>query len=210
MLEKLLTCSIVIGLSYDSYYKCKKIYNIKRQSSDLPKIEQYMHLSQKEINKLNNKTFEKLRHDSIFVSTDLYLFNISLKENLLMGKQDISSEQLNAALKYACLENLVKELPYGIDSSIGINGDSLSLGQRQRVILARLFLENPKLILLDEVTANLDLELEAKIMENIYSYIDKDSILILISHRKPLSTKFNKSYKLNNGFLNQLDNIYCE
>jgi hypothetical protein len=60
MLEKLLTCSIVIGLSYDSYYKCKKIYNIKRQSSDLPKIEQYMHLSQKEINKLNNKTFEKL------------------------------------------------------------------------------------------------------------------------------------------------------
>ena len=105
------------------------------------------------------------------------------------------------------IDSLVDVLPHGIDSNIGVNGNALSLGQRQRVILARLFLERPQLILLDEVTANLDLELEAKIMENIYSYIDEDSILILISHRKPLGANFNKSYKLNDGFLNQLDNI---
>jgi ABC-type multidrug transport system fused ATPase/permease subunit len=150
---------------------------------------------------LNNNTFEKLRHKSIFISPEVYLFNVSLRENLLIGKTNISEKKLKLALTYACLDNLVDELPDGIDSNIGVNGNALSLGQRQRVILARLFLEQPKLILLDEVTANLDLELESKIMENIYSYIDKDSILILISHRTPLGADFNKSYKLNDGTL---------
>ena len=82
---------------------------------------------------------------------------------------------------------------------ISEDGDNLSLGQRQRVILARLFFRKPKLILLDEATANLDIELENELMKNIISYIEPDSILIMVAHKVPESIEFNKKYVIEDG-----------
>ena len=153
--------------------------------------------------KMNSKLFTILRNETFVVSPETYLFNLTIKENLVMDKP-IEDNELHYAISQACLDNVISKLPKLIDSKIGINGNSLSLGQRQRLVLARLFLRDPNFIFLDEPTANLDEKLETKILKNVFSHIKKDSILIIVAHKKPKDIAFNKHYTINKGELHKL------
>ena len=147
---------------------------------------------------MDSELFKISRKKTIIVSPDIYLFNLSIRENLLMGKS-VNNNTLDKAISNSFLNEVIADLPKGLDNKIGVNGNALSLGQRQRLILARLFLRKPKLIILDEPTANIDPKLETEIFNNVYSYIDSDAILITIAHKKPSKISFNKYYEIYNG-----------
>jgi len=147
---------------------------------------------------LDDELFYKIRPYIAYASPTVYLFQDTLKTNLTMGIP-IEVEILNKALKLSKLDDVITELPDGLDSYIGTDGDALSLGQRQRVILARLYLKNPALVLLDEATANLDLEMENQIIENLLSFLDPQSILVMVAHKEPKGLDFNKRFNIVGG-----------
>ena len=145
--------------------------------------------------KLNSSLFYEYRSKIHLSSPDIFLFNRSLKYNLSLGR-NISEDEIFDALRNSCLNvDLIKKY---INNSVGENGDNLSLGQRQRVILSRLFLKKPNLIILDEATANVDIETEDEIFKNIINYIPKNSILVVVAHRIPRLIQFNKIYSVKN------------
>ena len=152
---------------------------------------------------LDENLFYKMRSHIAYVSPTVYLFKDTLKANLLIGCPE-KEKDLDRVLKLSGLDEVVSELPNGLDSYIGTDGDALSLGERQRVILARLYLKNPRLVLLDEATANLDKKLEEEIIRNLLSYIDAQAILIIIAHKEPAGINFNKQYRIENGKLEPL------
>jgi len=149
-------------------------------------------------NPLTKEIFYNIRPHVSYISPTIYLFQDTLRVNLLIGSPEKKNE-LENALKLSGLSDVVSELPKGLDTHIGIDGNALSLGQRQRVILARLFLRNPSLIILDEATANLDKKLEKELMHNLLTYISPKSIIIMVAHKEPEGIEFNKSFKMENG-----------
>lgn len=149
---------------------------------------------------LDNELFYKIRPYIAYASPTVYLFQDTLKVNLTMGVP-IEAETLNKALKLSKLDEVITELPDGLNSYIGTDGDALSLGQRQRVILARLYLKNPRLILLDEATANLDPKMESEIISNLLSFLDPSAILVMVAHKEPKGLNFNKKFNIIGGRL---------
>lgn len=144
--------------------------------------------------------FYRFRPAITLVTPSVYLFRGSLRENLAIGRT-ISEEQLMLALEQAQLSEVVDAIDGGLDGDIGINGDKLSLGQRQRVILARVFLDRPKLLLMDEATSNLNPSLEAEIIDKLQTFLDPDCIIIMIAHKAPKNFLCDRSYEMRNGTL---------
>ncbi len=151
-------------------------------------------------NILNEELLFSIRNNSIYISPEIYLFNQTIRENLSLGF-NVTDKDIDRAISNSFLNEVVDNLPKGLDSKIGINGDALSLGQRQRLILSRLFLRKPQLILLDEPTANLNPKLETNILQNIYSYIEERAILIIVAHKEPNNISFTHNYNIYNGNL---------
>jgi ABC-type bacteriocin/lantibiotic exporter with double-glycine peptidase domain len=149
--------------------------------------------------------FYRFRPAITLVTPSVYLFRGTLRENLTMGRT-ISEEQLILALEQAQLSEVVDAIDGGLDGDIGINGDKLSLGQRQRVILARVFLDRPKLLLMDEATSNLNPSLEAEIIDKLQTYVDPDCIIIMIAHKAPKNFQHTRSYEMRSGELIELAN----
>ena len=111
-----------------------------------------------------------------------YLFNASLKENILLARPDASEVEMNAALRKTGLASFVKSLPDGLDTMIGEQGSRLSGGEAQRVALARAFLKNAPLLILDEPTSHTDPELEAA-LRNSMEELMKGRTTVIIAHR---------------------------
>jgi ABC-type multidrug transport system fused ATPase/permease subunit len=147
---------------------------------------------------LDEKTFYGMRSECAFVSPDVYLFRGTLRDNLSIGV-DPSDKLLSEAIQLAGLQQTVTELPEGLDTDIGTNGGRLSLGQRQRVVLARLFLRRPSLVLLDEATANLDRELEELVIANIDQFISPEAIVIMIAHKEPIGYRYSRNITIQSG-----------
>ncbi len=143
--------------------------------------------------------FHKIRHQIAYVSTEVYLFEDTLKNNLLLACPE-KENALEQALALSGTDKLIHELPQGLDTHLGRNGNALSLGQRARVILARLYLKNPRLILLDEATANLDPALEEQIMQNLETH-HPNAIVILVAHKAPKGIRFNKVFQMQRGVM---------
>ncbi|SFL36421.1 ATP-binding cassette, subfamily B [Lachnospiraceae bacterium KH1T2] len=116
------------------------------------------------------------------VFQDVTLFNNSILENIRIGKKDASDEEVLRAAKLANCDSFVKDLPEGYNTMIGENGSELSGGERQRISIARAFLKDAPIILLDEATASLDVENETMIQEALSSLIKNKTVLI-IAHR---------------------------
>lgn len=137
--------------------------------------------------KLNGINVEKISLDDIYnkislVSTNSYIFNGSIMDNLLMGKYDATKSEINDALKKARLHDFVQSLRDGLNTNVGEGGSSLSGGQKQRLALARAILGNREMIIFDEATSNIDIESEEAIWESIYE-LSKDKTILVISHR---------------------------
>lgn len=148
----------------------------------------------------DEETFYSFRDRITLVTPSVYLFQRTLRDNLTMGRA-INEKQLIEALTQAHLSDVVDAIDGGLDGDLGTNGNKLSLGQRQRVILARAFLSNPKLLLMDEATSNLNPSLEAKIVDNIQSFVDPDCIIIMIAHKAPNNFQHTQSYEIRGGKL---------
>ncbi|TDU39693.1 ATP-binding cassette, subfamily B, MsbA [Gelidibacter sediminis] len=116
------------------------------------------------------------------VSQDSILFNDTIKNNLKIGKQDATNEEVIDALKIANAWEFVKELPKGIESNIGDSGNKLSGGQKQRLSIARAVLKNPPIMILDEATSALDTESE-RLVQSALENMMRNRTSIVIAHR---------------------------
>lgn len=125
---------------------------------------------------------ETLLSDYSIVFQDVTLFNNSIKENIRIGREGASDEDIRRAAKLANCEEFINKLPEGYDTYIGENGSELSGGERQRISIARAFLKDAPIILLDEATASLDAENETVIQEAL-SRLIKDKTVLIIAHR---------------------------
>ena len=116
------------------------------------------------------------------VFQDVTLFNNTVMENIRIGKKDATDEEVIAAAKLARCDDFAKNLPDGYNTMIGENGSELSGGERQRISIARAFLKDAPIILMDEATASLDVDNESLIQEAISDLI-KDKTVLIIAHR---------------------------
>lgn len=123
-----------------------------------------------------------LRELESFVTQETHLFHDSIKNNLRLAKLDATDEEIVAACKKASVHDFIMTLPKGYDTPVGELGDTLSGGERQRLGLARAFLHNAPLMLLDEPTSNLDSLNEAVILKSLREEREKKTVVI-VSHR---------------------------
>ena len=125
---------------------------------------------------------EKLLEMYSIVFQDVTLFNNTVMENIRIGKKDATDEEVKAAAKLARCDEFIEKLPDGYNTMIGENGSELSGGERQRISIARAFLKDAPIILMDEATASLDVDNESMIQEAISELIEDKTVLI-IAHR---------------------------
>ena len=116
------------------------------------------------------------------VFQDVTLFHNTILENIRIGNPKATDEEVIAAARLANVDEFAEKLPDGWNTMIGENGDRLSGGERQRISIARAFLKNAPIILLDEATASLDVENET-LIQTALSKLIKDKTVLVIAHR---------------------------
>jgi ATP-binding cassette subfamily C protein CydC len=131
---------------------------------------------------LRDFPLDDLRTRIAIVQQDNYLFNISIRENIRLGKPDATDDEIEAAARAANIHAFVVGLPTGYDTMVGERGAKLSGGQRQRLALARAFMKNASILVLDEATSNLDSENEQLIKAAI-ARLMKGRTTLVIAHR---------------------------
>lgn len=154
---------------------------------------------------LNSVDIEKIDLDTIYenialISTNSYIFNGTILDNLLIGKKYATDKEIKNALKLARLDSFVESLKDGLNTDVGEGGNALSGGQKQRLALARAILANRKMIIFDEATSNIDVESEEAIWESIYDLSIEKTILV-ISHRLANVREAKNIYVMNKGIL---------
>ena len=125
---------------------------------------------------------EELRSRIALVAQDTYLFNNTLKDNILIAKPDANEQELQEAVNFSALSEVVQSLPEGLKTMVGERGASLSGGQRQRVAIARAFLKNAPVLILDEATSHLD-ALSENIVHKALNQLKKNRTTLIIAHR---------------------------
>lgn len=131
---------------------------------------------------LRDLDLHSLRALTGLVTQDSILFNDTIKNNLKIGKENATDEEIIDALKIANAYEFVKDLPLGVDTNIGDSGNKLSGGQKQRLSIARAVLKNPPIMILDEATSALDTESE-KLVQDAIENMMKNRTSIVIAHR---------------------------
>ncbi|HEU7279419.1 TPA: ABC transporter ATP-binding protein [Streptococcus pneumoniae] len=152
---------------------------------------------------IDGKDIKEISTESLFdkvsiVFQDVVLFNQSVMENIRIGKQDASDEEVKRAAKLANCTDFIEKMDKGFDTVIGENGAELSGGERQRLSIARAFLKHAPILILDEITASLDVNNEKKIQESLNNLV-KDKTVVIISHRMKSIENADKIVVLQNG-----------
>lgn len=155
-------------------------------------------ISGKNINGINTKS---LRNNESFVTQDTQLFHETIEYNVKIAKLDATREEVEEACKKASVHDFIMSLPDGYDTQVGELGDTLSGGERQRIGLARAFLHDAPLMLLDEPTSNLDSLNEAVILRSLMEK-DSDKTVVLVSHRTSTTRICDEHYSMDNGHRN--------
>ncbi len=133
-------------------------------------------------NNIKNIEIEALRSQITIVFQDNFLFNGTIRDNILLGKASATEEEIRQAIKAAYLDEFIAELENGLDTPIGERGNLLSGGQKQRVAIARAFLRNSPILILDEATSALDNKSEAIVQKAIENLMANKTVII-IAHR---------------------------
>jgi ABC-type multidrug transport system fused ATPase/permease subunit len=149
---------------------------------------------------LTDELFYQIRGSLAYVAPNAYLIRGSIRDNLCLGGS-YSEEQIHKAITQARLTDLVARLQGGIDGDIGDDGSTLSLGERQRIMLARIFLKQPLLVILDEATANLDVETEDRVLNDLMVNIPREAVVLMVTHRAPIGVAFTRVFDLADGRL---------
>lgn len=152
-------------------------------------------ISGKQIDQINTTN---LREMESFVTQETHLFHDSIENNIRIAKLDATQEEIVAACKKASIHEFIMSLPNGYQTNVGELGDTLSGGEKQRIGLARAFLHDAPLILLDEPTSNLDSLNEAVILKSLHEE-RQDKTVVLVSHRESTMGIANKVYSVEHG-----------
>lgn len=155
--------------------------------------------------KVNDLELSDITKESLYKSVTIfnqttYLFNDTIRNNLLIANEDATDSDMFKALEKASLSDFILNLNDGLDTVIKEDSDNISLGEKQRLGLARVFLRKPKLLLLDEPTSNIDALNESIILNSLKKHQD-DMTIILISHKESSLKIANKIYSLKDGVL---------
>ncbi|HEI1477222.1 TPA: SAV1866 family putative multidrug efflux ABC transporter [Staphylococcus aureus] len=141
-----------------------------------------------------------LRNQIGLVQQDNILFSDTVKENILLGRPTATDEEVVEAAKMANAHDFIMNLPQGYDTEVGERGVKLSGGQKQRLSIARIFLNNPPMLILDEATSALDLESESIIQEAL-DVLSKDRTTLIVAHRLSTITHADKIVVIENGHI---------
>ena len=147
---------------------------------------------------VKNIDLHDLRENIAVVFQDNFLFNGTIRDNILLGKTDYTGEQLDEAIKDACLTDFIATLDKGLDTEIGERGVLLSGGQKQRVAIARAFMKNAPIVILDEATSALDNKSEAVVQQAIDNLMKNRTVLV-IAHRLSTVKNADRIFVINEG-----------
>ena len=131
---------------------------------------------------LRDVTVESLRHQVGVVLDEPFLFSVSIRDNIAYGRPDAPIEEIRAAARAAGAERFIEELPGGYDAIVGERGYTLSGGQRQRIAIARALLVNPPILVLDDATSAVDVQVEQEIHDALKTLMRGRTTLI-VAHR---------------------------
>lgn len=153
--------------------------------------------------RIDDYDIQNVSTDSLFKKTsivfqDVMLFNTSVMENIRIGRLDATDEEVKEAARMANCMDFIDEMPEGFDTAIGENGQELSGGQRQRLSIARAFLKDAPILILDEITSSLDVENE-RIIQQSLNHLIQNKTVVIISHRLKSVEKADKIVVLNKG-----------
>ncbi len=170
-----------------------KLYNINNGKITIEDID---------INALDESS---IRGNITIISQNPYIFNLSIKDNLRLVKEDLTDDEMINACKLTCLDDYIKTLPNGYDTIVGEGGVILSGGQKQRLAIARAFVQKTKIILFDEATSALDNETQYQIQQTIDN-LKKDYTILIIAHRLSTIMNADKIMVLNDGNIEAIGN----
>ena len=161
---------------------------------------------------------DSLRENIAIIFQDNILFAGTIRENILLGRNNATPEQIKNAVHNACLDEFIASLPKGLDTEIGERGVKLSGGQKQRVAIARAFIKDAPIVILDEATSSLDNKSEEIVQQAIYNLM-KDRTVFIIAHRLSTVKNADKIVVLDHGeikeigkheeLLNKPDSVYA-
>ena len=131
---------------------------------------------------INDLDLDSYRHNIAIVPQTSAMFTGTIRDNITYGSPDVTEKQLNDAIEAACLTEMIRSLPNGLDTQVGEHGGKLSGGQRQRISIARALIRDPKVIILDEATSALDTVSEQHIRNAIHN-MSQGRTTIIVAHR---------------------------
>jgi subfamily B ATP-binding cassette protein MsbA len=149
---------------------------------------------------INASTLASWRRNIALVSQDVFLFEGTIRDNIVAARPGASDDELRAAAGAACADEFIQKLPSGYDTSVGELGSMLSGGQRQRISIARAFLKNAPILLLDEPTSALDSEAEQKIQEALGELM-QGRTTIVIAHRFATVQRAQRIHVIDGGLI---------
>lgn len=152
---------------------------------------------------INDIKLNDLRAHIAIVFQDNFLFEGTIRDNILLGKLDATEAELHNAIKNSYLEDFINSLENGLDTQIGERGVLLSGGQKQRIGIARAFLKNAPILILDEATSALDNQAE-HIVQQAIDNLMKDRTVFVIAHRLSTIQNANRIAVINQGYLTEL------
>lgn len=152
---------------------------------------------------LRDYSMDSIRKNISMVFQDNFLFTGTIRENIMMGNSEAGEEELNQAIESAHLEEMLSELPDGLDTLLGERGMSLSGGQRQRVAIARAMIKNAPIVILDEATSALDNKSEAIVQKALDNLIQNKTVFV-IAHRLSTIQNADRIAVINEGELVEL------
>src|SRR5574344_177700 len=152
---------------------------------------------------LKDLTIKSLRENIAMVFQDNFLFTGTIKENILMGNFEASEEEIKQAVESAHLQDMIAEMPNGLDTEIGERGTTLSGGQRQRLAIARAMVRKTPIVILDEATSALDNKSEAVVQKALDNLI-KNKTVFVIAHRLSTIKNADRIAVINEGVLTEI------
>lgn len=152
---------------------------------------------------IKNISTDSLFKDISIVFQDVTLFNTSILENIRLGNEKAGDEEVKNAARLANCMDFIEKSPEGFDTKIGENGAELSGGERQRLSIARAFLKDAPILILDEISASLDVDNEKKIQDSLNNLI-KNKTVIIISHRLKSIEKVDKIVVIDDGVVEDM------
>lgn len=148
-------------------------------------------------NDIHEYSLKQLRDMITYIPQNSYLFEGTIRENIAYGskKKSVTDEEIVSAAKYAYADEFIRELPQGYDTCLLAGGSNLSGGQRQRIAIARAFLKNSPIILMDEPSSALDVQSE-RLINLAIRQLAKDKVVLMVTHRETAFEEFDRVVKM--------------